>query len=94
MLYECTVSKSLNDYGNVCLFQDVAIAVMISTSLSDLTKNNFIGNLDLVFETSLLFVFIIAIVLVQVSLVKASIYFRANYFEFTDLTVFWFDTYL
>jgi hypothetical protein len=74
MLYECTVSNVYNDYGNVCLFQDVAIAVMISTSLSDLTKNNFIGNLDLVFETSLLFVFIIAIVLVQVSfclLVKA-----------------------
>ena len=48
------------------IFKDIAIVVMITTSLRDLTKENFVGNPDMVLENLLLFSLIAAIVLVQV----------------------------
>ena len=61
--------------------KDIAIAFMISTSLTDLSKNNYFGNMELVFETALLFVFVLAIVLVQIGFMLISAYYATDIFE-------------
>jgi len=63
------------------IFKDIAIAVMIATSLSDLTKDNYIGNMKVCFETALLFIFVIAIVLVQIGFMVISAYYATDIFE-------------
>jgi hypothetical protein len=66
-------------YFDIC--KDIAIAVMIATSLSDLTKDNYIGNMNVCFETALLFVFVIAIVFVQIGFMIISAYYATDIFE-------------
>ena len=65
------------------IFKDITIAVMIAMSLSDLTKDNYIGNMKVCFETALLFVFVIAIVLVQIGFMIISAYYANDIFEVT-----------